>query len=43
MDEAFERLRHYTRSHNRQLSTTSEDIARGVLPPRTVLAHPYPR
>lgn len=39
MDEAFERLRTYTRSHNRRLSTTSEDIARGVLTPHTVLHH----
>jgi transcriptional regulator with GAF, ATPase, and Fis domain len=37
MDQAFERLRSYSRSHNLQLSVVAEDLARGTLDPRTIL------
>ncbi|MEV7042518.1 GAF and ANTAR domain-containing protein [Amycolatopsis sp. NPDC051061] len=37
MDQAFERLRSYCRSHNLQLSVIAEDLARGTRDPRTIL------
>jgi hypothetical protein len=37
MDQAFQRLRSYSRSHNMQLSVVAEDLARGTLDPRTIL------
>ncbi|WP_406631758.1 GAF and ANTAR domain-containing protein [Amycolatopsis sp. WGS_07] len=43
MDEAFDRMRRYVRSHGQRLSTTADRIARKALLPATVLASPYPR
>ncbi|MFB9923166.1 GAF and ANTAR domain-containing protein [Amycolatopsis halotolerans] len=40
MDEAFNRMRRYARSHGQRLSTIAENIARNVLDPADVLAYP---
>ncbi|UOX93377.1 GAF and ANTAR domain-containing protein [Amycolatopsis sp. FBCC-B4732] len=41
MDQAFELLRTYCRSHNLRLSTIAEELARGSLDPRTILVREH--
>jgi len=40
MDEAFKRIREYTRNHNRLLTEVAQDIARGSLPAADVVGSP---
>ena len=43
MDEAFERLRRYARSTNRQLTAVAVDVIAGTLSPRLLSANPSKR
>ena len=43
MDEAFEHLRRYARSTNRQLTAVAVDVIAGTLPPRLLSANPSKR
>ncbi|MER6665741.1 GAF and ANTAR domain-containing protein [Amycolatopsis japonica] len=41
LEEAFERLRNYARTHSKKLSILAEETARSVVDPRAILTHPY--
>lgn len=43
MDDAFERLRTYSRNHNLRLSDVADNIATGRIDPRNVIDNPSPR